>query len=73
MDICSTRRMREANCGTDHQMLRSRVIFSIMKKKTQSERSYETCKVDHKQTEKYQPREEYSAGNGQGTRPIMGI
>ena len=29
MDICSTRTMRGANCGTDHQMLRSRVIFSI--------------------------------------------
>ena len=38
---CSTRTMRGANCGTDHQMLRSRVIFSI-RKKTQSERSYET-------------------------------
>ena len=31
MDICSTRTMRGANCGTDHQMLRSRVIFSIRK------------------------------------------
>ena len=29
MDICSTRTIRGANCGTDHQMLRSRVIFSI--------------------------------------------
>ena len=28
MDICSTRTMRGANCGTHHQMLRSRVIFS---------------------------------------------
>ena len=26
MDICSTRTMRGANCGTDHQMLRSRDI-----------------------------------------------
>ena len=32
IDICSTRTMRGANCGTDHQMLRSRVIFSIRKK-----------------------------------------
>ena len=31
MDICSTRTMCGANCGTDHQMLRSRVIFSIRK------------------------------------------
>ena len=31
MGICSTRTMRGANCGTDHQMLRSRVIFSIRK------------------------------------------
>ena len=31
MDSCSTRTMRGANGGTDHQMLRSRVIFSIRK------------------------------------------
>ena len=31
MDICSTRTLRGANCGTDHQMLRSRVIFGIRK------------------------------------------
>ena len=54
MDICTTRTMRGANCGTDHQMLRSRVIFSF-KEKTQSERSYETRKAEHKQTEKHQP------------------
>ena len=35
MDICSTRTMRGANCGTDHQMLRSRVIFCIRKKHNQ--------------------------------------
>ena len=35
MDICSTRTMRGANCGTDHQLLRSRVIFSIRKKHNQ--------------------------------------
>ena len=35
MDICSTRSMRGANCGTDHQMLRSRVIFSIRTKHNQ--------------------------------------
>ena len=35
MDICSTRTMRGANCGTDHQMLRSRVIFSIRRKHKQ--------------------------------------
>ena len=35
MDICSTRTMRGANCGTDHQMKRSRVIFSIRKKHNQ--------------------------------------
>ena len=31
MDICSTRTMRGAKMGTDHQMLRSMVIFSIRK------------------------------------------
>ena len=35
MDICSTRTMRGANCGTDHQMLRSRVILSIRRKHNQ--------------------------------------
>ena len=35
MDICSTRTMRGANCGRDHQILRSRVIFSIRKKHNQ--------------------------------------
>ena len=35
MDICSTRTMRGANSGTDHQMLRSRVIFSIRRKHNQ--------------------------------------
>ena len=35
MDICSTRTMRGANCGMDHQMLRSRVIFSIRRKHNQ--------------------------------------
>ena len=35
MDICSTRTVRGANCGTDHQMLRSRVIFSIRRKYNQ--------------------------------------
>ena len=35
MDICSTRTMRGENCGTDHQMLRSRVIFSIWRKHNQ--------------------------------------
>ena len=35
MDICSARTMRGANCGTDHQMLRSRVMFSIRKKHKQ--------------------------------------
>ena len=35
MDICSTQTMRGANCGTDHQMLRSRVIFSIRRKHNQ--------------------------------------
>ena len=64
MDICSTRTMRGANCGTDHQMLRSRVIFSI-RKKTQSEKSYETRKAEHKQTEKHQSRGESGTGNGQ--------
>ena len=31
---------------------------------TQSERSYETRKAEHKQTEKHQPRRESGAGNG---------
>ena len=31
MNICGTRTMLGANCGTDHQILRSRVIFSIRK------------------------------------------
>ena len=64
MDICSTRTMRGAICGTDHQMLRSRVISSI-RRKTQSERRYETRKAEHKQTDKHQPRGESGAGNGQ--------
>ena len=33
--ICSTLIMRGANCGTDHQMLRSMVIFSIRRKHNQ--------------------------------------
>ena len=37
MDICSTRTMRGANCGTEHQMLRSRVIFSIRKNTIRTE------------------------------------
>ena len=37
MNICSTRTMRGANCGTDHQMLRSRVIFSIRKNTNRKE------------------------------------
>ena len=37
MYICSTRSMRGANCGTDHQMLRSSVIFSVRKKHNQKE------------------------------------
>ena len=32
MDICSTRTMRGANYGTDHQMVKSRVISSIREK-----------------------------------------
>ena len=32
MDIHSTRAMREANCWTDHQMLRSKVAFRIRQK-----------------------------------------
>ena len=44
MDVCSTRTRRLANCGTDHHMLRSRVIYSI--------RNYETRKAEHKQTNK---------------------
>ena len=32
MDIHSTRVMREANCWTDHQMLRSKVAFRIRQK-----------------------------------------
>ena len=32
MDICSKRTMRGANYETDHQMLKSRVIFSINEK-----------------------------------------
>ena len=35
MDICSKRTMRGTNCGTDYQMLRPRVIFSIRKKHNQ--------------------------------------
>ena len=35
MSIYSTLTMRGANCGTDHHMLRSRVIFSIRKKHNQ--------------------------------------
>ena len=27
MDVCSTRVMRGANCWTDHQMLRSKLVF----------------------------------------------
>ena len=72
MDICNTQTMREANCGSDHQMLRLSEIFSI-RKKTQSERSYETRKVEHKQTEKHQPRGEPDAENGKCIRSIMGI
>ena len=34
-DICSTRTMCGANCGTEPQMLRSRVIFIIRKKHNQ--------------------------------------
>ena len=35
MDICSRRTMRGANCGTDLQILGSRVIFSIRRKHNQ--------------------------------------
>ena len=42
------------------------------KEKTQSERSSETRKADHKQTEKHQLCGESGAGNGQCTRPIIG-
>ena len=58
MNICSTRTMCGANCGTDHQMLRSRLIFSI-RGKTQSVRSYENRKAEH------QPGGESGTGNGQ--------
>ena len=44
MDICSTQTIRGENCVTDHQMLRSRVIFCIRKKK--SERRYKTVKLN---------------------------
>ena len=71
MDICSTRTMRGANCGTDHQMLRSRVIFSIRRKHNQK-RAMKTRKAEHKQTEKHQPRGKSGAGNGQYTRPMIG-
>ena len=60
INICSTRAMRGANCGTDHQMLRSRVIFNIRKRHNQ--KGYETRKVEHKQTEKHKPRGESGAG-----------
>ena len=63
MDICSTRTMRGANCGTDHQMLRSRVIFSIRRKHNQKG-AMKPVKLKHKQTEKHQPRGESGAGNG---------
>ena len=69
MDICSTRTMRGANCGTGHQMLRSTVIFSV--RKTQSERSY--GQAEHKYTEKHQPCGEIDAGKEKGPRQIMGI
>ena len=36
MDIHSTRAMRGANCWTDHQMLRSKVVFRIDKKAQQA-------------------------------------
>ena len=36
MDIYSTRTMRGANCGTDYQMLRSRIIFCIKNKHNQN-------------------------------------
>ena len=69
-DICSTQTMRGAPCGTDHHMLRSMVIFSIIK--AQSETRYETRQAEHKQIEKHQSRGETGVGNGQYTCPIMG-
>ena len=46
-----------ANCGTDHQTVAIEGHLQY-KEKTQSERSYETRKAEHKQTEKHQPRGE---------------
>ena len=64
--------MRRANCGTHHQILRSRVIFSI-RENTQSERSYKTRKAEHMQIEKKQPSGELGAGKRQCTHPIIEI
>ena len=44
MGICSTRTMRGKNCGTDHQMLRLRVIISM--RKTQSERAMKPVELN---------------------------
>ena len=70
MDICSTRTMRGANCGMDHQMLRSRVIFSIRRKHNQKG-AMKPVKLNTSKLRNTGKRGESGAGNGQCTRPIM--
>ena len=47
MDICGTGAMCRANCGTEYQMLRLRVVISD-KDKTQPAMSGETRQAEHK-------------------------
>ena len=63
--------MRGANCGDGPPNVEIEGHHQY-KKKTQSERNYETRKAEHKHTEKHQPRGEFGVGNGQCTGPIIG-
>ena len=69
MDICSTRTMRGANCGTDHQMLRSRVIFSIRRKHNQKG-AMKPVKLNTRKLRNIS--QASGAGNGQCPRQIIG-
>ena len=42
IDIHSTRAMRETNCWTDHQMLRSKVAFRIRQKHNRQDKNKPT-------------------------------
>ena len=57
MDIHSTRAMRGANCWTDHQMLRSKVVFIIRQKHNTQGKSKPTklntaklCTINHRES-----------------------